>query len=90
MPVLRLPSTLRPYAGNQKEIALHGATVGQALRDLVSQHPALQPHLFDDAGQLRPFVNVFLGEESVRDLDGLETPRHDPDLLRILANIAGG
>ncbi|NJN43885.1 MAG: MoaD/ThiS family protein, partial [Anaerolineae bacterium] len=58
--------------------------------DLTTQHPNLRQHIFNETGELRPFVNLFLNEEDVRYLDGVETPVKESDLLRIIPSIAGG
>lgn len=90
MPTLRIPTPLRTYTEGQSEIALQGQTVTQILEDLVTQHPTLRPHLFNGEGSLRPFVNLFLGEENVMDLQGLETPLQENDRLLLIPSIAGG
>lgn len=90
MTTLRIPTPLRPYAEGQSEISVQGATVGEALDDLVSQFPALKKHLFSETGELRPFVNLFLGDEDVRHLQGAETPLKEGDRLMIIPSIAGG
>lgn len=86
---IRIPTPLRPYAGNSDSVAVRGATVEDGLRDLIAQYPDLEPHLFNN-GALRSFVNVFLGEEDVRYLDGVQTPIQEDDQLRIIPSIAGG
>jgi molybdopterin converting factor small subunit len=90
MMVVRLPAPLRPYADGAKEIQVEGSTVAAALSDLAARHPALRPHLFDDRGELRPFVNLFLNEEDVRSLQGTATPLGEGDRLLIVPSIAGG
>jgi molybdopterin synthase sulfur carrier subunit len=90
MPTLRIPTPLRPYAEGQTEVAVHGANVGEALNDLVNQFPSLKQHLFNEGGELRPFVNLFLGEEDVRHLQGIQTPLKENDRLIIIPSIAGG
>jgi molybdopterin converting factor small subunit len=90
MPTLRIPTPLRTYTNGQSEIAVQGNTVSAAIDDLVSNYPALKTHLLNDAGQLRPFVNLFLGEENVRELQGVETPLKDDDRLMLIPSIAGG
>jgi molybdopterin converting factor small subunit len=86
---IKIPTPLRPYTGNQAEVAVSGETVGAALTDLVEQHPDLKQHLYN-GDELRNFVNIFMGEEDIRFLDGLET-EIDPDTnLRIIPSIAGG
>ncbi|MFN2152999.1 MAG: ubiquitin-like small modifier protein 1 [Anaerolineales bacterium] len=87
---LRIPTPLRPYAQGQSEVAVQGATVGEALNDLVNQFPTLKKHLFTEADELRPFVNLFLGDEDVRHLQGVDTPLKEGDRLMIIPSIAGG
>ena len=90
MTTLRIPTPLRPYAEGQSEITVQGITVGEALNDLVTQFPALKKHLFAETDELRPFVNLFLGDEDVRHLQGVDTPLKDGDKLMIIPSIAGG
>ena len=90
MTTLRIPTPLRPYAEGQSEISVQGLTVGEALNDLVTQYPALRKHLFAETNELRPFVNLFLGDEDVRHLQGVDTPLKDGDKLMIIPSIAGG
>ena len=90
MASLRIPTPLRVYADGKTEVNVQGGTVSEAMDDLVVQYPALQPHLFNRDDQLRPFVNLFLGEDNVRDLDGLTTPLNEDDRLLLIPSIAGG
>ena len=90
MTTIKIPSPLRAYTGGQAEIGVKGDTVGAALADLTRQHPDLKQHLYDENGQLRNFVNVFLGEEDIRYRDGLDTDLSSSDNLRIIPSIAGG
>jgi molybdopterin converting factor small subunit len=90
MPTLRIPTPLRTYTGGQSEVAVQGATVGEAVNDLIARHPALRPHLLNGEGELRPFVNLFLNEEDVRHLQGVETPLKESDKVMIIPSIAGG
>jgi len=90
MASLRIPTPLRVYADGKTEVNVQGDTVSEAMDDLVVQYPALQPHLFNGDDQLRPFVNLFLGEDNVRDLDGLTTPLNEDDRLLLIPSIAGG
>ena len=87
---LHIPTPLRRFTGEQGEISVAGATVGEALRDLVRQHPALERHLYTPEGTLRSFVNVFKNDEDVRFLDKGATPVADGDVLSIIPSIAGG
>jgi molybdopterin converting factor small subunit len=90
MPSIRIPTPLRVYAGGQSEISVQGQNVGQALGSVVEKNPSLRSHLFNDTGELRPFVNLFLNEDNVKDLQGLETALEDGDRLMLIPSIAGG
>lgn len=90
MPVIRIPTPFRPYTNGNSEIAVAGNTVGDALSDLARQYPDLRQHLYNEKGELRSFVNVFLADENVRFLRGVHTPLQETDQLRIVPSVAGG
>ena len=90
MTTLKIPTPLRQYTNGQAEVAVSGANVASAMRNLVEQYPALEQHLYDGDGELRAFVNLFLGENNTRDLQGLETPLSEGDTLAIWPPVAGG
>ena len=90
MPILRIPTPLRTYTGGESEVSVQGSTVAEALDDLVVRFPALRPHLFNGDGRLRPFVNLFLEEENIKDLQGVETPLQEDARLLLIPSIAGG
>ncbi len=90
MSTLRIPSPLRPYADGQSEITVEAATVGEALSILTNRYANLRPHLYSQDGQLRPFVNLFINDEDVRQLQGLNTPIKATDRLILIPSIAGG
>jgi molybdopterin converting factor small subunit len=90
MILLKIPTPLRSYTQGQNEIPVRGDTVADAVQDLVSQHPSLRTHLFNGNGELRPFVNLFLNDENIRDLQGMQTPLAEGDLLKLIPSIAGG
>jgi len=90
MTTVRIPTPLRPYTGGAKEVEVAGETVAAALGDLVQRHPDVKRHLFDDAGALRAYVNVFLNDDDVRALQGEATPLKPGDRLMIIPSIAGG
>jgi len=90
MPVLRIPTPLRTYADGQTEVMLQGSTVGELMNNLVVQYPSLRPHLFSGEAQLRPFVNLFLNEDNIKDLQGMDTPLKESDRLMLIPSIAGG
>ena len=86
---IRIPTPLRPYTGGQEVVDATGATVGEVLDNLAHAYPELEQHLFD-GGELRSFVNVFVGEEDIRYLRGTETPVEEGARLLIIPSIAGG
>ena len=73
MTTLRIPTPLQPYTLGNQMVIVKGKTVGEAMADLVVQYPSIKQHLFNDSDELRPFVNIFLGEEEIRRaLTGME------------------
>lgn len=86
---IKIPTPLRAYTGNESKVSADGATVAEALASLVEQYPELEQHLFNE-GKLRNFVNVFLGDEDIRFLDGVDTEIDEDEDLRIIPSIAGG
>jgi molybdopterin converting factor small subunit len=89
MASIKIPTPLRAFTENQAQVTVSGETVGAALNDLTGRYPELRPHLYE-GDKLRNFVNVFIGEEDVRFLDGLETEIDADTNLRIIPSIAGG
>lgn len=87
---VRIPTPLRPLAGNQDAVRASGDSVRALLDDLEARHPGLRARLLDEQGGLRRFVNLFVDEEDVRHLDGLETAVRDGAVLSIVPAIAGG
>ncbi|HEY1251567.1 MAG TPA: molybdopterin-synthase adenylyltransferase MoeB [Thermoanaerobaculia bacterium] len=90
MPRVLLPTPLRPFAGGSTSVEVGGATVAEALGRLVAAHEGLRPHLYDDAGRLRAYVNVYKNEEDVRYLQKDATAVAANDTLSIVPSIAGG
>jgi adenylyltransferase/sulfurtransferase len=87
--VVRIPTVLRKYAGERSRIEVEGDTLDALLRNLREAHPDLRKHLYDEAGALRTFVNVYLNDENIRDLDGSRGIR-EGDELSIVPAVAGG
>jgi molybdopterin converting factor small subunit len=90
MATIKIPPVLRAFVGGEKEVGASGGSVGEVLRDLVSSHPATQDQLFSSDGELNRYVNVYLNDEDVRVLSGLDTAVGDGDTLVILPAMAGG
>jgi MoaD family protein len=87
---LKIPPVLRSSTGGEKEVTAEGSNVGDVLNALADQHPETKTQLFADDGTLNRYVNVYLNDEDVRVLDGLDTPVADSDTLVILPAMAGG
>jgi molybdopterin converting factor small subunit len=87
---VRIPAQLRTLSGGSGELALSGSTVAEVLKDLDTSHPGFADRLFDESGSLRRFVNIFLADEDVRFLQGLDTPVAEGQTLSIVPAVAGG
>jgi molybdopterin converting factor small subunit len=90
MAVVRIPPVLRPSVGGEKELTAAGSNVGEILRSVADSHPGTESQLFASDGGLNRYVNVYLNDEDVRVLDGLETAVSEQDTLVILPAMAGG
>jgi sulfur-carrier protein len=90
MATVKIPPVLRTQTGGEAEVAADGATVGEVLRALAAAHPGTESQLFSQDGDLNRYVNVYLNDEDVRVLDGLETPLTQGDTVVILPAMAGG
>jgi molybdopterin converting factor small subunit len=90
MSTVKIPPVLRPATGGEKEVQAEGANVGELLRGLAADHPDLESQLFGEGGELNRFVNVYLNDEDVRVLEGLDTAVGESDTLVILPAMAGG
>ncbi len=89
MTVVRIPPTLRTEVGGARQVEVSGDTVREVLDDLVDRHPALAPQILENGG-IAPFVNVYVGGEDVRTLDGLDTPVPNGETVILLPAMAGG
>jgi molybdopterin synthase sulfur carrier subunit len=87
---VRIPSQLRNLCGGAGEVAVDGDTVGEALKALDAAHPGFADRLFDDRGQIRRSVNLFVADEDVRFLDGIDTALTAGQTLSIVPAVAGG
>ena len=86
---VRIPTILRTYTDGAKTVEGSGGTLRSLLVDLESRHPGIADRVVDDAG-LRRFVNVYLNDEDVRFLDGIDTALSDGDVVTVLPAVAGG
>ena len=90
MPEVRLPTVLRPHADGRSSVAVPGSTIGDVLRQLVADHPGMAGQVLTEDGSLHRFVNVYVNDDDVRYLDGLDTKVADGDTVSILPAVAGG
>ena len=90
MATVRIPPVLRPSVGGEREVQASGASVGEVLESLASEHPETRGQLFGEGGELNRYVNVYLNDEDVRVLDGLDTNVGNADTIVILPAMAGG
>ena len=90
MPTVRVPTQLRPLAGGNREVTVAGTTVAEVLKGLDAAHPGFADRLFDASGKLRRFVNVFVADEDIRFLDGIDTPVGPDQSVSIVPAVAGG
>ena len=90
MATVKIPPVLRAKTGGQPEVEAPGGNVGEVLRALTGAHPETAEQLFGEGGELNRYVNVYLNDEDVRVLDGLETAVKDGDNVVILPAMAGG
>ena len=87
--IVRIPAALRTLTGGKDEVPASGDTVGQVIDDLEKNHPGLKDRLLDEKG-VRRFINIYVGEEDVRFLEGLKTTLKSGDQISIIPAIAGG
>jgi molybdopterin synthase sulfur carrier subunit len=90
MATVRIPPVLRASVGGEKELSAEGDSVGEILQSVVENHPDTRSQLFSADGELNRYVNVYLNDEDVRVLDGLDTSVGSGDTLVILPAMAGG
>jgi sulfur-carrier protein adenylyltransferase/sulfurtransferase len=85
-----IPTPLRPFTGKQDAVEVDGATIGEVLANLTSTYAGLKPHLYNEQGKLRSFVNVYLNDEDIRYLEKDKTPVKPGDTISIIPSVAGG
>ena len=90
MPVVRIPTAMRPLTGGASTVDVEGETVGEVLAALTSAHPGVSDRLFDGDGKLRRFVNIYVEEEDIRYADGLGTKVGPGQTVSLLPAVAGG
>ena len=89
-PVVRIPTVLRPAMGGQNEVNVPGTTIGEILKELTTQYPAATGQLLSEDGSLHRFLNVYVNDDDVRYLGGLDAPVAETDEVTLLPAVAGG
>ncbi|HEU5485206.1 MAG TPA: MoaD/ThiS family protein [Microlunatus sp.] len=87
---VRIPTILRSYTGGVSEVPAEGGTLAEVLDSLESDHPGIRARILDDAGALRRFVNVYVGDDDVRFIGGLQAQVPDGAKVSIIPAVAGG
>ena len=87
---VRIPTILRTYTGGESEVTAAGATLSEVLDDLDANYAGIKGRILDDNGELRRFVNVYVGNDDVRFLDNLATPTPDGAQISVIPAVAGG
>jgi MoaD family protein len=87
---VRIPAPLRPFVDDAPVLGADADTVGAVLEQIGARHPGFLQRIVVDAGELRPYVNIFVGTENVRSSSGLDTPVSDGDVVSIIPAVAGG
>ena len=91
MPVtVRIPTILRTYTGGASEVTAEGGTLAEVLDDLERNHTGIRARVLDETGAIRRFVNVYVGNDDVRFLDGLGTPTPEGTSISVIPAVAGG
>ena len=90
MATIIIPTPLRKFTGNSSKVTVAGSSVQQALQELTDKFPDLKKHLFDTEEKVRPFINIFVGEDDIRNLEQQETTVAEASVISIVPAIAGG
>lgn len=90
MPTVRVPALYKYYLEGQVEVSLAGQTVSEVLEALVREYPKIQTHIFDSQGKVRRHINLFVNTESIRTLQGDQTPVNKEDIIKVLPSVTGG
>ena len=85
-----IPTPLRRFAAEQAKVNVNAKNVAEAIRSLTSIHPSLTPYIYDEAELIRKHVRIYLGEDDIREKDGINTLLKEGDELSIIPAIAGG
>ena len=87
---VRIPTILRTYTGGESEVSAEGGTLGEVIESLDGSYSGIKGRILDEAGQIRRFVNVYVGNDDVRFLDNLDTATPDGTQISVIPAVAGG
>jgi sulfur-carrier protein len=87
---VRIPTPLRPMTGGKSEVDIQGSSIAEIIDNLGTAHPGIKERLYDEKGEIRRFINIYVNEEDIRFLTGKDTPLKDGDEVSIIPAIAGG
>ena len=87
---VRIPTILRTYTGGESEVSAEGGTLGEVIESLEDSYTGIRGRILDEAGQIRRFVNVYVGNDDVRFLDNLDTATPDGTQISVIPAVAGG
>jgi sulfur-carrier protein len=87
---VRIPTPLRPMTGGKSEVDIQGSSIAEIIDNLGTAHPGIKERLYDEQGEIRRFINIYVNEEDIRFLTGKDTPLKDGDEVSIIPAIAGG
>lgn len=90
MATIIIPTPLRKFTNNTAKLQISSGTIESSITELTTNFPALKRHLLDDSGKIRSFVNIFVGDEDIRDLQAEQTVVKDDTVVSIIPAIAGG
>ena len=90
MAKISIPTPLRRFTDNERQLVTKGSTVQEAIQELADQYPDLKPHLLNDEGQLKPFIRIYIGDEDIKALQNEDTPVDDETIINLIPAIAGG
>ncbi len=87
---VRIPTILRTYTGGESQVSASGSTLAEVIDDLEQSYPGIKGRILDEQGAIRRFVNVYVGNDDVRFVDGLSTPTKEGEQVSVIPAVAGG
>ncbi|MDR2033889.1 MAG: MoaD/ThiS family protein [Helicobacteraceae bacterium] len=87
---IEIPTALRSFCDGKKSVSVEAKNVGEAIKELAAQRPAIAKHLYNEAGELRNYINIFLGDTNIKSLEDQKTALNDGATLILVPAIAGG